>query len=176
MLCLHLVYAAPMWPICYCRFKYWEYNFMTTAQTLSAKKPAPKDTNNHQMFPIKKTHNIKRERWIMACSQILPQPSLLRSTIDLFAELQNPLCAATPLRLRAKTMKVVIHEPHCYSSLHWGHSQIRLSAAVETLAEALQGCLSLCWLRKRVYRKALWAALLYDMKLNWDDRVVFSGA
>lgn len=69
-----------------------------------------------------------------------PAASPLSSRFDWFAVLptkergwalwQNPLCAVSPQRLRAKTMKVFIDEPHCYSGLHWGPFTDQIPCAV----------------------------------------------
>lgn len=99
-----------------------------------------------------------------------------------WAQWQKPLCAVTPLRPRAKTMKVFIDGPHCYSRLHWGPFRDRILCAVEKLAvlKRLWACVCLCWLR-RIFQRRLkgkyWERhiSLHNMKLKRNDRVVFSG-
>lgn len=66
-----------------------------------------------------------------------------------------------------------------------GHSQIRLcvpSPLCSRLALLLfslllrSPCVSLCWLRKFTEKSWEQHILLHNLKLNWDDRVVFSRA
>lgn len=104
---------------------------------------------------------------------------------EVWAPLQNPLCAATPLRPRAKTMRVFIDEPHCYSRLHWGPFtdqvlQLRLALPPPWNSSLLWVALSLSLLTQKVFQRQFkekhWEKhiLLHNMKVNWDDRVVFS--
>lgn len=82
-------------------------------------------------------------------------------------------------------MKVFIDEPHCYSGLHEGHSQIRSrvrfparSAAMEKLAAVR---LRFSLLTQKVFQRHFKEKyleqhiVLYNIKLNGEDRVVFSG-